>query len=323
MRLNRDLVVQSSVTVSWSGSGDLAVDPLAGAVYAAGGWYGAGRILKYNGSLAFISSTTYSGNVLGIAVDRTGEFIYVAGDGLSKYRSDLTFVSSAVISGSAADVKVAPDGTVLVVGVGPRALADLWIERRMADLTLLDSGTSRRRLTLVDWRTRLELDSAGNAYVLMISEVLAPATAIGFDSDLNVTTYFASDFDAIMGDLAWNPLNNHVYLSARRVVGIENETAIFELGVTAASKLDAAFAYPSPFSRRSAGGMTFVNLTPGAVVRIFSMGGVFVRELTATDLGTVTWDVRDGGGSRLSPGTYSAVASDGASRRSFNIMVVP
>jgi len=70
--------------------------------------------------------------------------------------------------------------------------------------------------------------------------------------------------------------------------------------------LDAMFVYPNPL-RASDGQsfVTFANLTPRATIRIYSVAGEFIREITETDgNGGVEWRLDDEWGNRIPGGVY-------------------
>jgi subtilisin family serine protease len=70
--------------------------------------------------------------------------------------------------------------------------------------------------------------------------------------------------------------------------------------------LDDAFVYPNPL-RPSDGQsfVTFANLTPQAVIRVYSVSGMFIREIVEDDgNGGVEWDLLDSDGRALPGGVY-------------------
>ncbi len=70
--------------------------------------------------------------------------------------------------------------------------------------------------------------------------------------------------------------------------------------------LDAVFTFPNPLRPEDGQDfITFANLTPKAVVRLYTVSGRFVRELVETDgNGGMAWDLRDVDGGQVPNGVY-------------------
>ena len=70
--------------------------------------------------------------------------------------------------------------------------------------------------------------------------------------------------------------------------------------------LDALFVYPNPLRESDAQEfVTFANLTPRATIRIYTMSGLFLREVLEEDgNGGVAWDLRDENGEAVPAGVY-------------------
>ena len=67
--------------------------------------------------------------------------------------------------------------------------------------------------------------------------------------------------------------------------------------------------------------MTIDQLPSNATVKIYTLSGALVRELTASDLGVVTWDAKDAGGTFVPSGVYFGLASAGGDTKTFKIVV--
>ncbi|MBI4667704.1 MAG: hypothetical protein HY747_00730 [Elusimicrobia bacterium] len=79
------------------------------------------------------------------------------------------------------------------------------------------------------------------------------------------------------------------------------------------------YGYPSPFSIGKHGTMRFINAKAGETIKIFSLGGYFIKEIAVNANGIGLWDGKDEGGQKVSPGTYLVVAGN----EKFKIMVLP
>lgn len=89
--------------------------------------------------------------------------------------------------------------------------------------------------------------------------------------------------------------------------GAQSSTVSADLFIgVATTPLDSAYAYPVPFvPARGHSAINFSNLTDGAMVKIYTIMGEVVKELTAPMGATsVQWDVRNGQGSAVASGVY-------------------
>lgn len=90
-----------------------------------------------------------------------------------------------------------------------------------------------------------------------------------------------------------------------------------------AENLDHVFVYPNPVVARVSPQITFANLTPDAVIRIYTMDGRHVIELKETDYdGGVSWDLRDRHGKSVESGVYIYVAKSASGTKRGKFAVV-
>jgi kumamolisin len=119
----------------------------------------------------------------------------------------------------------------------------------------------------------------------------------------------------------WVPLTSS--LSGNTVTAVSNHLSMFQIMQAAASSsVSSAKAFPNPM--RAVLGestMSFVQLPPGARVRIYAETGVLVRELSADSAGMLTWDGNDKNGGRVASGVYFVYAQSGGERRTFKVAV--
>lgn len=87
--------------------------------------------------------------------------------------------------------------------------------------------------------------------------------------------------------------------------------------------LREVFAYPNPIVLGTDRQVSFANLTAEATIRIYTLSGVFVRELTETDRdGGVQWDLRDRRGRTVGAGIYIYEVESGRKKKREKIAVV-
>lgn len=139
-----------------------------------------------------------------------------------------------------------------------------------------------------------------------------------FPGDLVVARLNSSNrWWAVPGTLTRN-------FTRRTITGQTDQFSEFQLMKGAASAASGspneAFGYPSPFSRSQHSQMQFARISAGKKIRIYTVAGLFVRELTANSNGVANWDGKDSSGGQIAPGTYlAAVEGD----KPFTIMVMP
>jgi acid phosphatase len=83
-----------------------------------------------------------------------------------------------------------------------------------------------------------------------------------------------------------------------------------------------AFAFPNPFRpARGPAFLTFAKTPAGATVRIYTMTGDLVRELTADRGGRATWDGANGSGRPAASGIYFAVVRGGGDQKTVRFAI--
>jgi subtilisin family serine protease len=116
---------------------------------------------------------------------------------------------------------------------------------------------------------------------------------------------------SVHGDMPIGALGREYVLSVRNVRCASGAVIGDGPGSTAGvvlnrQTLDDAFVYPNPLRPEDAQQfVTFANLTPQAVIRVYTVSGMFVREIVEDDgNGGVEWDLRDAEGQRVPGGVY-------------------
>lgn len=113
-----------------------------------------------------------------------------------------------------------------------------------------------------------------------------------------------------------------------RVIGHTPHFSYFAVFAPAAIDLNSSRAYPNPWKPGSGGrfdaaGVTFDNLTSGGSVKIFTIAGELVRELslTAADAGAKVWNGRNTSGSKAASGVYIVRISYGSKEKTLKLAV--
>jgi hypothetical protein len=127
-------------------------------------------------------------------------------------------------------------------------------------------------------------------------------------------------------------LSSVVDLAAKKVTGRTTHFSFFALFSPLAANISLARAYPVPWKPGSGGrfdsalgadGIVFDNLAANTEIRIFTITGQLVRQLTVTaaDLGFKLWDGRNSGGVEVVSGVYLAHVKSGSSVKLIKIAV--
>ncbi len=140
-------------------------------------------------------------------------------------------------------------------------------------------------------------------------------------ANFNTDTLRMARYDANTG---WVILDSQVDTVGRVVTGQTNSFSLFQVvAITPSSDLSTGYAYPNPF-RPSVGhtAMNFASLPANADIKIYSLSGRLLQELTADSSGRVfNWNVQDREGRSLPSGVYFAVFKSGSSTRTFKFAV--
>lgn len=125
------------------------------------------------------------------------------------------------------------------------------------------------------------------------------------------------------GRRVWVPLDSQVDTAGKRVTGSTDHFSLFQIMQTvAANGLAAPKAFPNPL-RPSLGhtGVTFVNLPAGSRVRVYTLMGELVRDLTASGAGLAQWDGKNASGARVASGVYAVFIQGGGESTTIKVAV--
>lgn len=143
-------------------------------------------------------------------------------------------------------------------------------------------------------------------------------------------------FSLDTGALTWNQIANSILDNGANTVYADvPHFSFYALGsvTSAAGTISDVFAYPNPYKPGSTGvfgasvygeGIVFESLPAGSEVRIFSLAGGLVRELTDSDNdGRCLWDARNADGARAASGTYVyLVTSPAGGKKSGRVAII-
>ncbi|MBI4218013.1 MAG: T9SS type A sorting domain-containing protein, partial [Elusimicrobia bacterium] len=104
----------------------------------------------------------------------------------------------------------------------------------------------------------------------------------------------------------WMTLPTSINTSEKRATGTTRRFSKFQLMALApASDVEQASVFPNPLRlHRGQTEMTFTNLSAHASIKIYTLLGELVRELTADATGTFRWDAKNSYGERVSSDVY-------------------
>lgn len=125
------------------------------------------------------------------------------------------------------------------------------------------------------------------------------------------------------GRRVWVPLDSRVDTAGKRVTGSTDHFSLFQIMQTvAANGLSAPKAFPNPL-RPSLGhtAVTFVNLPAGSRVRVYTLVGELVRDLTASGAGLASWDGKNASGVRVASGVYAVFIQGGGESTTIKVAV--
>ncbi len=121
----------------------------------------------------------------------------------------------------------------------------------------------------------------------------------------------------------WIPLVSTPDPAGDRVTAKVDHFSVFQLMQAAPSgSVDAAKAFPNPLRpSRGHGAMTFSLLPANARIRIHTMTGRLVKDLSADAVGMASWDGTNQSGQRVASGVYFVYAQGAGEKRTFKVMV--
>lgn len=121
----------------------------------------------------------------------------------------------------------------------------------------------------------------------------------------------------------WVPIPSVSSPSLGQVIGQSRHLSIFQImAVTPASDLTSPKVFPNPF--RPALGhslIAFSQLPPNTRVRIYTILGELVKDLSTDDTGIARWDATNRSGQSVASGAYFALAQAGGSKTVLKVMI--
>ncbi|MCK4532986.1 Ig-like domain-containing protein, partial [bacterium] len=123
----------------------------------------------------------------------------------------------------------------------------------------------------------------------------------------------------------WVRLANSVVDSQANTVSASSiHTSVFALAGSSYSDLFYAYAFPVPFKpSRGDSEIIFVNLSPMATIRIFTLNGELVKKIEHTSGDTIlSWDVTNDHGEKLASGVYLYLIKNEKQSKKGKLMIV-
>ena len=121
----------------------------------------------------------------------------------------------------------------------------------------------------------------------------------------------------------WTPLASRVDTDLRTVTGVVKHFSLFGVMQSNASRtVSTVRVVPNPF-RPSQGhaAMEFQNLPAGARVRVYTLTGELVKDLTANASGLAVWDGTNQSGRKAASGIYFALAEGAGERKTIKVAI--
>ncbi len=118
--------------------------------------------------------------------------------------------------------------------------------------------------------------------------------------------------------------NSVVDLQSNTVSASSIHTSVFALAGSSYSDLSYAYAFPVPFKpSRGDTEITFVNLSPMATIKIFTLNGNLVRKIEHTNGDTILyWDVTNDHGEKLASGVYLYLIKNEKESKKGKLMII-
>jgi hypothetical protein len=220
--------------------------------------------------------------------------------------------------------------TLPVVGAVTKVDRTTFLDR----VTLLWTGGDQFKQ--VAWKQKITVgvtthaltsdSTVGNLY-LPLTAVVSVGDAVAFGDPLMTTDPALSSSTVHLYRIRARDASGNVGPYSPVATLTTNETAMATVLMKSEipslpAGVDGGRAYPVPYrSNSGAGGITFDRLPEGARIRIFTLGGRLVRELTTDGSGRALWGVDNDGGQPLPSGVYVVLLEGNGTKKSTKIMV--
>ena len=120
----------------------------------------------------------------------------------------------------------------------------------------------------------------------------------------------------------WMTLPSKCYPELKKVTATVPHLSMFQImRYRVPTDLSNAKVYPNPFRPGSNARVNITGLTAGAVLKIYTISGEKVTEVTADSTGNAIWDGRTNNGDLVGSGIYICYISDGTNKKILKIAV--
>ncbi len=119
------------------------------------------------------------------------------------------------------------------------------------------------------------------------------------------------------------PLETTVDTANSQMTARINHFSLFQVGsIPLATTVETARLFPNPYYTSRDGFLTIDNVPPGARVRIFTLRGEEVLDVTANSTGLLTWSGTNGYGRAVASGVYLVMVESGGKKKILKLAVI-
>ncbi|MDD5302906.1 MAG: fibronectin type III domain-containing protein [Elusimicrobia bacterium] len=306
----------SSISVSWAANTNPGITSYRVDRWTAGSATTSVTVAAASASLTgLFGGTTYYLRVA--ALNGDGMETLMSSALLSTATLIATSTAATIGSGGGAILYAAPSGPVTVI-IPPQAFSGA-VGVTLQTPTSFPSDTSpTANLTGSNVGIEIVLDQAVQpSQDVTITMTYQAGDILGLDAHRLIIARYDTTRNV------WVPLVSTSNMLQRQVTARTNHFSLFRIMQAAASgTVDTALAFPNPL-RPSQGHtlMTFANLPAGARIRIYTLSGQLVRDLSANAVGMASWDGRNQSGEKAASGTYAVFAQGAGQSKTFKVIV--
>lgn len=306
----------SSISVSWAANTNPGITSYRVDRWSAGSSTASVTVTAASAALTgLFGGTTYYLRVT--ALNGDGAETLMSSALLSTATLVAASTAATIGSGGGAILYAAPSGPVTVI-IPPQAFSGA-VGVTLQTPTSFPSDTSpTANLTGSNVGIEIILDRAVQpAQEVTLTLTYQAGDIVGLDAHRLIVARYDTTRNV------WVPLVSASDTIQRQVTARTNHFSLFRIMQAAASStVDTALAFPNPL-RPSQGHtlMTFANLPAEARIRIYTLTGQLVRDLSANAVGMASWDGRNQSGEKAASGTYVVFAQGAGQSKTFKVIV--
>jgi hypothetical protein len=311
-------VFSSSVTLSWNANGN----PSPATLYQIQYWSVGGT------TQTTPSVTTTNETVNNLGGDTSYFFAVQAVNGAGVPTSPDVVLSTHTLPFQVAVLPIVPDVAQTLSFIGPQGPVIIQIPAlafvQPATMTVTAPGTFSAPVSAAG-----TLGPTGVGLDIIVAPSLEPQKPIMLTMSFNPSDVAGHPKDQLI--LArYDPTHNVWVPLQSKLDGIQNtltaptdHLSIFQIMVSVpASVLDNVKIFPNPFRPAlNQQSITFSNLPANATVRIYTVAGEKVADLTANASGMAFWTGTNQSGQKVASGVYFALVQGAGDKKVFNVAI--